>query len=241
MEVFRDGVGMDAVHVPYKGGGQAVADVIAGHIPVTFAATQVAKGLVENGKLKAIAVDERRALARAARRADARGSGVAPADVDLRFWYGVFGPKGIPEAAKAKLERGVATVMADPKVRERLAKLDITPSTRPARRSARSSRPRSATGPRSSTRRTSSRSDGTKNAARGPWIDHFGDNFLCRTRRSSSRAWRPMASLRSRRWTACARSCARASRSLMPGGRSGARWPMQWKRAPRPRKPQATG
>ena len=105
MEVFRDGVGMDAVHVPYKGGGQAVADVIAGHVPVTFAATQVAKGLVEDGKLKAIAVTsaERSPRCRACRRS--RKAASTHADVDLRFWYGVFGPKGIPEAAKAKLDQ----------------------------------------------------------------------------------------------------------------------------------------
>jgi tripartite-type tricarboxylate transporter receptor subunit TctC len=131
MEVFRDGAGMDAVHVPYKGGGQAVADVIAGHIPVTFAATQVAKGLVENGKLKAIAVTSATRSPALPAVPTLEESGVAHTDVDLRFWYGVFGPKGIPEAARAKLERGVATVMADPKVRERLAKLDITPEYAP--------------------------------------------------------------------------------------------------------------
>jgi tripartite-type tricarboxylate transporter receptor subunit TctC len=131
MEVFRDGVGMDAVHVPYKGGGQAVADVIAGHIPVTFASTQVAKGLVEGGKLKALAVTS------AARSPALPGvptlseSGVSHADVDLRFWYGIFGPKGIPDGAKMKLDRAVATVMADAKVRERLARLDITPEYAP--------------------------------------------------------------------------------------------------------------
>jgi len=131
MEVFRDGAGMDAVHVPYKGGGQAVADVVAGHIPVTFAATQVAKGLVENGKLKAIAVTSAARSPALPGVPTLKESGVTHADVDLRFWYGVFGPKGIPEAARAKLDRSVATVMSDPKVRERLAKLDITPEYAP--------------------------------------------------------------------------------------------------------------
>jgi len=58
-------------------------------------------------------------------------AGVQHADVDLRFWYGVFGPKGIPEAAKAKLGNAIAAVMADAKVRERLARLDITPEYAP--------------------------------------------------------------------------------------------------------------
>src|SRR5438874_3406559 len=131
MEVFRDGVGMDAVHVPYKGGGQAVADVIAGHVPVTFASTQVAKGLVETGKLKAIAVTSAARSPALPAVPTLNEAGVTHANVDLRFWYGIFGPKGVPPAAKAKLERAVQTVMADATVRGRLAKLDITPEFAP--------------------------------------------------------------------------------------------------------------
>jgi tripartite-type tricarboxylate transporter receptor subunit TctC len=131
-EVFRDGTGIEAVHVPYKGGGQAIADVIAGHIPVTFASTQVAKGLVESGKIKALAVTSSARSPALPAVPTMREAGVNHADVDLRFWYGIFGPKGTPEAAKAKLGRAVETVMSDPKVRERLAKLDIAPDYAPA-------------------------------------------------------------------------------------------------------------
>ena len=53
-------------------------------------------------------------------------------DLDLSFWYAMFGPKGIPDAVKAKLSKAVETVMSDPKVRERLAKLDIEPQYAPA-------------------------------------------------------------------------------------------------------------
>ena len=131
MEVFRDGAGMDAMHVPYKGGGQAVADVIAGHIPVTFASTQVAKGLVESGRLKAIAVTSTARSPALPSVPTLKEAGVSHADVDLRFWYGLFGPKGIPDAAKSRLDRAVSSVMSDPKVRERLAKLDIAPDYAP--------------------------------------------------------------------------------------------------------------
>jgi tripartite-type tricarboxylate transporter receptor subunit TctC len=131
MEVFRDGAGMDAVHVPYKGGGQAVADVIAGHIPVTFASTQVAKGLVESGRLKALAVTSTARSPALPSVPTLKEAGVSHADVDLRFWYGLFGPKGIPDATKGRLDRAVSSVMSDPKVRERLAKLDIAPDYAP--------------------------------------------------------------------------------------------------------------
>ena len=50
-----------------------------------------------------------------------------PPDVELRFWFAIFGPKGLPEPVKAKLARAVATVMGDAAVQARLAKLDIIP------------------------------------------------------------------------------------------------------------------
>jgi tripartite-type tricarboxylate transporter receptor subunit TctC len=52
--------------------------------------------------------------------------------VELGFWFGIFGPKGMPSEIKARLEQAVATVMAEERVRERLAKLDITPGFAPA-------------------------------------------------------------------------------------------------------------
>jgi tripartite-type tricarboxylate transporter receptor subunit TctC len=131
-EVFKDAVGMDAVHIPYKGGGQAIGDVLAGHVPMTITSVQATKGLVEDRRIKALAVTS---PARSPAMPDVptmREAGVKPADVELRFWFGVFGPKGMPDAVKAKLEKAVSTVMADPRLRERLAKLDITPDFAPA-------------------------------------------------------------------------------------------------------------
>jgi tripartite-type tricarboxylate transporter receptor subunit TctC len=58
-------------------------------------------------------------------------AGVKTAGVDLRFWFGIFGPKGIPDAVKAKLDKAVSTTLSDPRVRERLAKLDIEPAYAP--------------------------------------------------------------------------------------------------------------
>jgi tripartite-type tricarboxylate transporter receptor subunit TctC len=59
-------------------------------------------------------------------------AGMKPAEVELGFWFGLFGPKGMPSEVKAKLEQAVATVMSDQRVRERLAKLDITPAFAPS-------------------------------------------------------------------------------------------------------------
>ena len=126
-EVFKDGVGMEAVHIPYKGGGQAIGDVLAGHVPMTITSVQVAKSLVEAGKIKALAVtsmDRSPALRNVPTMKEA---GVKPADVELRFWFGIFAPRGLPNAVKARLEQAISTALADPQLRERLSRLDITP------------------------------------------------------------------------------------------------------------------
>jgi tripartite-type tricarboxylate transporter receptor subunit TctC len=131
-EVFKDAVGMEAVHIPYKGGGQAIADVVAGHVPMTITSVQGTKSLVEAGKIKALAVTS------AARSPAMPGvptmqeAGVKKTvDVELRFWFGIFGPKGLPDAVKAQLEKALAAVMSNQGVRGRLAQLDITPDFAP--------------------------------------------------------------------------------------------------------------
>jgi tripartite-type tricarboxylate transporter receptor subunit TctC len=130
-EVIKAGTGMEAVHVPYKGGGPAMNDVIAGHVALNMAAIQVAKGLVESGKIKGLAVTSAERSPVLPNVPTLKEAGVKTADVDLRFWFGIFGPKGIPDAVKAKLEKAVATTLADPRVRDRLAKLDIEPDYAP--------------------------------------------------------------------------------------------------------------
>jgi tripartite-type tricarboxylate transporter receptor subunit TctC len=131
-EVFKDAVGMDAVHIPYKGGGQAIADIVAGHTPMTITSVQGTKALVESGKLKALAVTSLTRSPAMPHVPTMQEAGVKKtADVELRFWFGVFAPKGLPDAVKAKLEGALETVMSDQGLRARLAKLDITPDFSP--------------------------------------------------------------------------------------------------------------
>jgi len=126
-EVFMDKTGMQAVHVPYKGGGQAIGDVLAGHVPMTITSVQASKSLVESGKVKALAVTSPTRSAAMPNVPTMQEAGVPKADVELRFWFAVFGPKGMPDAVKAKLYQALAKVMNNPATHERLAKLDITP------------------------------------------------------------------------------------------------------------------
>jgi tripartite-type tricarboxylate transporter receptor subunit TctC len=131
-EVFKDAVGMEAVHIPYKGGGQAIGDVIAGHVPMALTSVQVAKSLVEGGKIKALAVTSASRSPALPDVPTLKEAGMKSTDVELGFWFGIFGPKGMPAEVKARLEQAVATVMTEERVRERLAKLDITPGFAPA-------------------------------------------------------------------------------------------------------------
>jgi tripartite-type tricarboxylate transporter receptor subunit TctC len=131
-EVFKDRTGIDVVHVPYKGGGQAIGDVVAGHVPMTISSVQATKGLVESGKIKALAVTSPTRSPAMPNVPTMREAGVPPADVELRFWFAIFGPKGLPAAVKARLGQAVSKVMTDPRVLERLTKLDITPDVVPA-------------------------------------------------------------------------------------------------------------
>jgi len=124
-EVFRDGAGIEAIHIPYKGGGAAIADILGGQVEMHMASIQVAAGMAKDGKLKALAVTSRKRSPALPDVPTLVEAGVKTADVDLSFWYAIFGPKGMPAEVKAKLAKAVEKVMSDPKVRERLAKLDI--------------------------------------------------------------------------------------------------------------------
>jgi tripartite-type tricarboxylate transporter receptor subunit TctC len=126
-EVVKDGAKIDAVDVPYRGGGPAMAAIISNQVDLIMASTQVAQPQVESKRLKALAVTGKTrspALPNVPTLAEA---GVKHADVDLQFWFAVFAPKGLPEPIRAKLEKAVEKTLASPTIRERLAALDITP------------------------------------------------------------------------------------------------------------------
>jgi len=130
-EVIKAATGIETVHVPYKGGGPAMNDVIAGHVAMNMASIQVAKGLVEAGKIKGLAVTSAERSPVLPNVPTLREAGVNTADVDLRFWFAMFAPKGTPHSVKAKLDRAVSATLANPRARERLANLDIEPAYGP--------------------------------------------------------------------------------------------------------------
>jgi tripartite-type tricarboxylate transporter receptor subunit TctC len=130
-EVVSDGAKIDAVTVPYRGGGPAMADLVAGQVDIIMASSQVAKPFVEGKKIKVLAVTGKERSPVLPDVPTLAEAGVRHANVDLQFWFGVFAPKGLPDDVKAKLEKAVERALASPAVRERLAALDVTVDFRP--------------------------------------------------------------------------------------------------------------
>jgi len=130
-EVVKDGAKIEAINVPYRGGGPAMAAIIAGQVDIIMASSQVAKPLVEDKRIKAFAVTGKQRSPALPEVPTLAELGVKHADVDLQFWFGVFGPKGMPDAVKGKLEKAIQKALQSPAVRERLAALDITPEFGP--------------------------------------------------------------------------------------------------------------
>ena len=113
-EVFKDAVGMEAVHIPYKGGGQAIGDVIAGHVPMTITSVQATKGLVDERQDQGAGGDQPGAVAGHAERADHGGGRREGRRCGAALLVRHLRPEGLPDAVKAKLAQAVAKVMADP-------------------------------------------------------------------------------------------------------------------------------
>lgn len=126
-EVIRDATKLDILDVPYRGGGPAMADLIAGHVDINAASSQVAKPLMDNKQIKCLAITSKQRSPALPNVPTLAEQGIKTADVDLRFWFSMFGPKGLPDDVKDKLQKAIQTALADPALIERLKGLDITP------------------------------------------------------------------------------------------------------------------
>jgi tripartite-type tricarboxylate transporter receptor subunit TctC len=126
-EAVKDGARIEAVDVPYRGGGPAMTDIVAGQVDIIMASTQVAKPYTDGKLIKCLAVTGRARSPALPQLPTLAEAGVKHADVDLRFWFAVLGPKGLPDDVKGKLENAIKQALQSPALRERLDALDITP------------------------------------------------------------------------------------------------------------------
>lgn len=123
-ELFRSLTGIEAVHVPYKGSGPALADLIGGQLQFISVEYSAAEPHIKSGKLKALAT----ATAQRVPGLDLPTVGEAGYPGFLvTSWYAIFGPAGMPEAVTAKLSADIAKALAVPDLNERLRNLGMTP------------------------------------------------------------------------------------------------------------------
>ena len=128
-EQFRLSLGLDLVHVPFGGGGPAVAAVVAGHTPISFGSPQAAMQHVKEGTVRALAVTKK---TRSQILPDVPTmTEVGYPQIEGDSWVGILVPAGTPADVIAVLHRESAYVLAQPDMRARLATLgyDLVAST----------------------------------------------------------------------------------------------------------------
>ncbi len=116
--------GANLVHVPYKGGGQAMIDVLGGNIPLVYTAVAGAQGQVKSGKLRAIAVSSAQRSKSLPDVPTFIESGVA--DFEVNSWVGLLAPAKTPKAIVDRLNLELNAVLNDPEVQGKLNIMGIT-------------------------------------------------------------------------------------------------------------------
>jgi tripartite-type tricarboxylate transporter receptor subunit TctC len=123
-ELFKSMSGIKAEHVPYKGSGPALADLMGGQLQFISVELTAAEPYMKSGKLRAIAV------ATAQRVPGVELPTVSESGYpgfEVTSWYAIFGPAGIPEAITARLSQEIAKAVNSPDLRDRLRGLGTTP------------------------------------------------------------------------------------------------------------------
>jgi len=128
-ELFKSAAGIDMLHIPYKGSSPAVADVIAGQVPVLVDSVSSSTVHVKAGKLKALATTSPKRLAVLPDLPTVAESGFA--GFHSTAWIGLLAPAGTPPPVIERLHAAVVEVMALPETRERMAAFgaEVTTST----------------------------------------------------------------------------------------------------------------
>jgi tripartite-type tricarboxylate transporter receptor subunit TctC len=119
--MFESATGVDMLHVPYKGGGPALNDVIGGQVPVFFGNLASTLQHVQSGRLRALAVTADKRSAILPNTPTLNEAGVKGAEV--YEWNAIFAPTGTPEAVVLKLSDALQKVLDNAEVKQRIASL----------------------------------------------------------------------------------------------------------------------
>ena len=123
--LFEKTIGGRMVHIPYKGGAPANADLVAGRIQAVFGPIVELMPFVKAGSVRVLGVTTSQ---RSAAFPDAAPISDDVAGYEISTWHGLFAPKGTPPAIVEAMNRAVVSVLRDPATRSRLIELGLEPA-----------------------------------------------------------------------------------------------------------------
>ena len=126
-ELLQARAGIQLTHVPYKGAGPAIGDVVAGQVPLTFTSMATAAPHAKAGRLRILAVTSTQRLAAFPDVPTFEESGVP--GMAIEHWWGVMAPARTPGPVVNKLHAAIVEAVNSPEVRERFAALAVEPRT----------------------------------------------------------------------------------------------------------------
>ncbi len=130
-EMFKDAAGVAITHVPYKGSGPALIDLIGGQVQMSFDTMPSVIGQIKNGKIRALAVTTAKRNAQLPNVPTLAEAGVP--GVEMSAWYGIYMPASTPKAVQDRVHDAVNQVLAMAETRTRLEAVgaEIAPMTQP--------------------------------------------------------------------------------------------------------------
>ncbi|TFY97250.1 Bug family tripartite tricarboxylate transporter substrate binding protein [Ramlibacter rhizophilus] len=126
-ELFKQQTGADILHVPYKGTGPALNDVLGGTVPLMFSNLPATLGHIKSGKLVALGVTDKQRTSVAPEIPTLLEQGVK--GVEVTSWYGLMAPAGTPAEVAARLAKDAQDILSQPAVREQLKAQGLQPVT----------------------------------------------------------------------------------------------------------------
>jgi tripartite-type tricarboxylate transporter receptor subunit TctC len=127
MELFKAKMGLDIVHVPYKGANPALNDLVAGHVSMMVTGLSGAKSLVEAGKLRALAITGDKRAAVWPQVPTFAEAGAPLPEMKVGSWWGLFAPAGTPSEIVGELSQALNQSLSSADLLQRLRELNIEP------------------------------------------------------------------------------------------------------------------
>ncbi len=130
MELFKQRLGIDIVHVPYKGSAGAMNDLVGGQVEIAYLPVHTALPFAADGRLRILAVAGNKRSILAADVPSFKELGYDNMDIEL--WYGIFGPAKLPPEITAKWAHDLAEILDLADVKDGLMKQGIVPLFAPS-------------------------------------------------------------------------------------------------------------